>query len=99
VFKACFVSTVTGVVVPGGGAGSVDAKLREWSQGVTGDKTFQELEEEFAEFLIPKVWELEDRKVSRVADKLKVSPKKVRRVLSHLGLLQAVKDSTEETTT
>ena len=78
------------------GAGSVDAKLREWSHGVTGDKTFQELEEEFAEFLIPKVWELEDRKVSRVADKLKVSPKKVRRVLSHLGLLQSAKDAAED---
>ncbi len=78
------------------GAGSVDAKLREWSHGVTGDKTFQELEEEFAEFLIPKVWELEDRKVSRVAEKLKVSPKKVRRVLSHLGLLQSAKGAPED---
>ncbi len=78
------------------GAGSVDAKLRLWSQGVTSGKTFQELEEEFAEFLIPKVWELEDRKVSRVADKLKVSPKKVRRVLSHLGLLQSKEEPADE---
>jgi broad specificity phosphatase PhoE len=75
------------------GEGSVDAKLREWSHGVTHNKTFQQLEEEFAEFLIPKIWEHEDRKVSRVADKLKVSPKKVRRVLSHLGLLQSAKDA------
>jgi predicted ArsR family transcriptional regulator len=40
----------------------------------------------FADLIIPKVWEREGRKVSRVAKKLSISPKKVRRVLSRLGL-------------
>jgi DNA-binding NtrC family response regulator len=42
---------------------------------------------EFEELLIRRIWEHEGRKVSRVAHKLAVSPKKVRRVLRHLGLL------------
>ena len=41
----------------------------------------------FEELLIRKVWEHEGRKVSRVAHRLAVSPKKVRRVLRHLGML------------
>ena len=60
--------------------------LRKWSQGETGDQTLQQLTEHFAEIIIPKVWEREGRKVSRVAAKLSVSPKKVRRILSRLGL-------------
>jgi tetratricopeptide (TPR) repeat protein len=67
------------------GAG-VDVKLRRWSQGDTEDQTFQELTERFAEIIIPKVWEREGRKVSRVAAKLSISPKKVRRILTRLGL-------------
>jgi tetratricopeptide (TPR) repeat protein len=67
--------------------GSVDPVLRAWSQGVTGDKTFQQLAEQFAEFVIPRVWEQEGRKVQRVAKRLSVSPKKVRRILARLGKL------------
>ena len=67
-------------------AGSVDATLRKWSQGLVGEKTFQQMTEEFAELIIPKVWEREGRKVSRVAVKLSISPKKVRRILNKLGL-------------
>lgn len=66
--------------------GSVDVMLRKWSEGSTDDLTFQQLTERFAEIIIPKVWEREGRKVSRVAAKLSISPKKVRRILSHLGL-------------
>lgn len=66
--------------------GGMDAMLRKWSQGDTGDQTLQQLTERFAEIIIPKVWEREGRKVSRVAAKLSVSPKKVRRILGHLGL-------------
>ncbi len=66
--------------------GGVDAMLRKWSQGETGDQTLQQLAERFAEIIIPKVWEREGRKVSRVAAKLSVSPKKVRRILARLGL-------------
>jgi tetratricopeptide (TPR) repeat protein len=65
--------------------GAVDPQLRAWSQGVTGDKTFQELAEEFAEVVIPRVWEKEDKKVQRVARRLKISPKKVRRILARAG--------------
>lgn len=66
--------------------GSVDATLRKWSQGEVEGKSFQEMTEQFAELIIPKVWEREGRKVSRVATKLSVSPKKVRRILNRLGL-------------
>jgi tetratricopeptide (TPR) repeat protein len=65
--------------------GSVNPTLRAWSQGSVGDKTFQQISEEFAELIIPKVWEREGRKVSRVAARLSVSPKKVRRILSRVG--------------
>jgi tetratricopeptide (TPR) repeat protein len=65
--------------------GSVNPTLRAWSQGSVGDKTFQQISEEFAELIIPKVWEREGRKISRVATRLSVSPKKVRRILSRVG--------------
>jgi tetratricopeptide (TPR) repeat protein len=65
--------------------GRVSPTLRAWSQGSVGDKTFQQITEEFAELIIPKVWEREGRKVSRVAARLSMSPKKVRRILSRVG--------------
>ena len=61
--------------------GGVNPVLRAWSQGAVGDKTFQQITEEFAELVIPKVWEREGRKISRVAARLSMSPKKVRRIL------------------
>jgi tetratricopeptide (TPR) repeat protein len=66
-------------------AGSVNPMLRAWSQGSVGDKTFQQITEEFAELIIPKVWEREGRKISRVATRLSISPKKVRRILGRVG--------------
>jgi tetratricopeptide (TPR) repeat protein len=65
--------------------GNVNPLLRAWSQGSVGDKTFQQITEEFAEIVIPKVWEREGRKVSRVAARLSVSPKKVRRILGKVS--------------
>ncbi|HWX53040.1 MAG TPA: hypothetical protein VN176_00475, partial [Verrucomicrobiae bacterium] len=65
----------------------VDPVLRSWTQGITGDKTFQQMTEQFAELVIPRVWEKEGKKISRVARRLSVSPKKVRRVLGRLGKL------------
>lgn len=62
--------------------------LRAWSEGMIGDKTFQQVAEEFAEIVIPKVWAREGKKVSRVADRLSISPKKVRRILRNAGLLE-----------
>ena len=66
---------------------TIDETLRGWSEGILGDKTFQQITEDFAEIVIPKVWEREGKKVSRVASKLAVSPKKVRRILRNAGLL------------
>ena len=67
--------------------GDIDETLRAWSQGTIGDKTFREITDEFAELIIPKIWEREDRKIARVAKKLSISPKKVRRVLMRAGAL------------
>ncbi len=67
--------------------GIEDPNLRAWSQGAIGNKSLQDVVGEFEELVIRKVWEQEGRKVARVAQKLAVSPKKVRRVLRHLGLL------------
>jgi tetratricopeptide (TPR) repeat protein len=67
----------------------MNATLLAWSHGQVGDKTFQQLEEDFADIVIPKVWEQEGRKVSRVSKRLSISPKKVRRVLERLGLRAA----------
>ena len=63
----------------------INDALRAWSEGMVGDKTFQQISEEFAEIVIPKVWRRLDRKVSRVAERLSISPKKVRRILRNAG--------------
>lgn len=67
-------------------SGSLDATLQAWSQGVVGDRSFQQLTEDFADVIIPRIWDHEGRKVARVARRLSISPKKVRRVLARLGL-------------
>jgi hypothetical protein len=59
----------------------VEPRLRAWSAGIVEGTSFQHLTEEFARIVIPKVWEREGRKISRVAEKLSISPKKVRRIL------------------
>jgi hypothetical protein len=66
--------------------GNLDTTLQAWSQGVVGERTFQQLTEDFADLIIPKIWDHEGRKVARVAKRLSISPKKVRRVLARLGL-------------
>ncbi len=65
--------------------GSVHPALKAWSQGAVGEKTFRQISEEFAEIVIARVWESEGRKVSRVAARLSISPKKVRRILARVG--------------
>ena len=65
--------------------GSVHPALKAWSQGAVGEKTFRQISEEFAEIVIARVWEREGRKVSRVAARLSISPKKVRRILTRVG--------------
>jgi tetratricopeptide (TPR) repeat protein len=65
--------------------GTIDPNLKAWSLGAVGDKTFQQITEEFADIVIPRVWEREGKKVSRVAARLSISPKKVRRILERVG--------------
>ncbi len=64
---------------------SIHPALKAWSQGSVGEKTFRQISEEFAEIVIAQVWEREGRKVSRVAARLSISPKKVRRILGRVG--------------
>ncbi len=65
--------------------GSVDPVLRAWTQGLVGAKTFQQVLDDFSDLVIPRVWEREGRKVARVAERLSISPKKVRRILVRAG--------------
>jgi tetratricopeptide (TPR) repeat protein len=69
-------------------ASSIDETLRAWSEGILGEKTFQQVTEDFAEIVIPKVWQREGKKVSKVSSRLSISPKKVRRILRNVGLLE-----------
>jgi tetratricopeptide (TPR) repeat protein len=78
------------------GAGNVNSTLREWSQGLIGNKSFQQVSEEFAAIVIPKVWRHEKRKVARVAARLSISPKKVRRILRDQGLLKSSPANNDE---
>ena len=69
-------------------ASGINDVLRSWSEGMVGDKTFQQISEEFAEIVIPKIWLREGKAVSRVAQRLSSSPKKVRRILRNTGHLE-----------
>ncbi len=63
------------------GATRIEETLRQWSDGQLGNKTFQQIQEEFAELVIPKVWLQSGKNVTSVAKSLSISPKKVRRIL------------------
>src|SRR5260370_6515280 len=65
--------------------GSVHPALKAWSQGAVGEKTFRQISEEFSEIVIARGWEREGRKGSRLAARLSISPKKVRRILARVG--------------
>jgi tetratricopeptide (TPR) repeat protein len=68
----------------------IEETLRLWSDGQLGDRTFQQVQEEFAELVIPKVWQRSGKNVTAVSKMLSISPKKVRRILrnvrEHQGL-------------
>jgi hypothetical protein len=68
---------------------TLDTKLIQWARGEIGEKTFRQLEEDFADLVIPIAWRQEGRKISRVAARFSISPRKVRRVLARLGYLEA----------
>ncbi len=59
----------------------VDELLRAWSDGEIGGKSFQQVQEEFAGLIIPKVWLRSGKNISSVAKALSISPKKIRRIL------------------
>ncbi len=61
----------------------MEETLRQWSDGQLGNKSFQEIEEEFAELVIPKVWLQSGKNVTAVAKRLRISPKKIRRILQN----------------
>ncbi len=63
------------------GATHIDATLRAWCDGQVGDKTFKQVQEEFAEFVLPRIWLRSGKSISTVAKNLSISPKKVRRIL------------------
>ena len=63
------------------GATHIDATLRAWCDGQVGGKTFQQVQEEFAELVIPTIWARNGKNISLVAKLLSISPKKVRRIL------------------
>lgn len=65
----------------------IDDVVREFSHCNLENRTFQEITEEFAAIVIPKIWKNEGRKISRVVERLSISPKKVRRILCSVGLL------------
>ena len=69
-------------------ATGIDETLRSWSEGIISHKTFLQVTEEFAEIVIPKVWLREGRKISKVAEKLSMSPKNVRRILAKVNLAE-----------
>jgi tetratricopeptide (TPR) repeat protein len=69
-------------------ASGINDTLRGWSEGMLDNKTFQQISEEFAEIVIPKVWMREGRKIARVAARLSISPKKVRRILRNAGTVE-----------
>jgi len=74
----------------------VEDTLRRWSEGQIGCKTFQQVQEEFAEIVIPRVWENLGRNVSRVSAQLSISPKKVRRLLRKARTKPIRQSSTEK---
>jgi tetratricopeptide (TPR) repeat protein len=63
------------------GATRIEDTLRLWSDGQLENKSFQQVQEEFAEIVIPKVWLQSGKNVTSVAKQLRISPKKIRRIL------------------
>jgi tetratricopeptide (TPR) repeat protein len=69
------------------GAVRIEQTLRQWSDGQLGNKTFLQVEEEFAELVIPKVWLKSGKNVTLVSKTLRISPKKVRRILRNARVI------------
>jgi tetratricopeptide (TPR) repeat protein len=70
----------------------VETMLRAWSAGIVEGRSLAQIIEEFTRIVIRRVWQREGRIVSRVARKLSVSPKKVRRIVQATGWSEQHKD-------
>ncbi|MGA7155621.1 MAG: tetratricopeptide repeat protein [Acidobacteriaceae bacterium] len=68
----------------------IEDTLRAWSQGIITGRSFQEVTEQFAQLVIPRVWMREECKISRVAKKLAMSPQKVRRLVKRSSVMEGV---------
>lgn len=79
-------------------ATTIDERLRRWSGGDLDGESFQQVEEAFAEVVIPKVWIKYGKSVTRVAEALSISPKKVRRILKNAGMLNPAESTSRRTT-
>jgi hypothetical protein len=55
------------------GASHVEETLRLWSDGQLGNKTLQQVQEDFAELVIPKVWLRAGKDISLVSKNLSMS--------------------------
>ena len=66
--------------------GGIDDVLRAWSQGIAPGKTLQQVIEQFSELFVTQIWIREGRKISRVAKRLTMSPKKVRLLVKRAGI-------------
>jgi tetratricopeptide (TPR) repeat protein len=62
-----FATEATALIGPGENdhASGINDVLRGWSEGIVGNKTFQQITEEFAEIVIPKVWQGRPQNLAR----------------------------------
>jgi tetratricopeptide (TPR) repeat protein len=67
------------------GAVGMNDTIRAWSQGIVDGKSLQEVLDGFAEVVVTQLWLREGRRILHVAKLLSTSPKKVRRLIRHLG--------------
>jgi tetratricopeptide (TPR) repeat protein len=70
---------------------TAEGVIRRWMSGDLGARSFRQVEEEFAQIVIPRVWVRMGRNISRVAQQMNVSPKKVRRALRNAQTLENAK--------
>jgi hypothetical protein len=66
-------------------AAILDTTLQAWSQGVVGERSFQQLTEDFADVMIPRSGTTRAAKWRGWRRALSISPKKVRRVAGAAG--------------
>ncbi|HEY0264519.1 MAG TPA: hypothetical protein VGC07_08345 [Granulicella sp.] len=66
---------------------TLDHTWRRWVSGDMDGKTYGQIEEDFAAIIIPQVWMKLGQNITRVAQHLSISPKKVRRALRNAQMI------------